>query len=580
MKKAHRAAALFTALCLALGLAACGSDRGAGTAVPSPSASPSASPSPSPSPTQTAQRSPGEVSVALFSQPQALDPALVDGPDSIALCSHLFEGLMRWEDSGREAPGGQHMAQLAAGQAERYEKTVAEDGKVTYTFTLREDAKWSDGEPVTAQDFVTSWRRLANSQGSSAYSYLLGDVVNATQIAAGAASYDQLGVSAPDERTFVVELEQESLDFLEVCAHPATAPLRLDVLQKEATQWSTNPRQWVSNGPYILDDWTSNGTIKLIPNRHYSPELDGPSAILFQSVSSDEAALSALQAGSIDFSRRAPAAPEDKEALVQSGVLRNTDYAGVYYLTYQTGSAPFDDPQVRRAFTLALDRAALAALDPAGGSPAGGLVPNGVYSSNEPPEEDFRTQAGDYYSTDPEALEENRAQARTLLAQAGYPQGKDFPKVTYLYNKGEVHQAVAQAMKEMWEEALGVQVELQEETWDNYLHLISHGEFTIAKAAWTADRNDPADFLSLCDPSAAQGWYKNDDLGQLLTRAGQTDGDARNRLLLQAENLLLGRDWAVCPLYFYTSRYLISSALEGVYLTPTGNYYFTTAVRK
>lgn len=560
-------AALLVALTL-MTLTACGPKQAEEGTSPSPS--------PSGSPTQETGQTAGNektLSLARFSEPKSLDPALVESEDDVMMCAHLFEGLMRWEDSGETTEDGQHTARLALGQAERYERTVAEDGTITYTFTLRPDAYWSDGKKVEAEDFVTAWRRLANSQGSAMYSYLLVDVKNAMDIATGAAQYDALGVSAPDARTFVVELEREDLDFLEVCAHPATAPLRMDVLERyQNKEWCTQVLDWVSNGPYVMSGWSQYSTIRMSRNPAYSPRREGPDFLLWRYAADEAAALSALQAGTIDFSRRAPA--EGREELAQAGTLRETDGAGTYYLNYQTTAAPFDDARVRQAFTLAVDRTELVALDPAGGKAAGGLVPYGMG------EEDFRAAGGDYYSTDPADYKDNCDLARTLLAQAGYPEGKDFPEVTYLYNDVEVHQKVAEALQTMWERELGVKVTLQGEAWEDYLHELSEGEYSIAKASWIADRNDPGDFLYLCDPLSSETWYTGEEFGALLRRAEETWGEARTRLYHQAEDVVVGRDWAVCPLYFYANRYLISSRLEGVYLDALGRYYFGTASKK
>lgn len=578
MKKRVRITALLLALVLALGLAACGREETVENS-PVPTESPSPSPSPTPLVIRPSQ-SKTTVSAAYFSEPQSLDPALVDGPDSIMLCAHLYEGLMRWEDSGEEVADGQNAARLALGQAERYEKKVNEDGTATYTFTLREDARWSDGKAVTAEDFVTSWRRLANSGDSAAYTYLMSNVVNATEIGTGAQSYDTLGVSAPDERTFVVELVADSAEFLEYCAHPATAPLRMDVLEKyQSKEWSTDASEWVSNGPYVLSSWNKYSTIRMTRNWFYSPHREGPDFLLWRYMADEATALSAFQAGTVDLSRRVPAT--GREELAKADVLRETDSAGVYYLTYQSKAAPFDDARVREAFTLALDRTALAALDPMAGRPAGGLVPYGIYDASGAAGEDFRTQGKDFYSTDREDYEKNCQQARELLAQAGYPEGKDFPEVTYLYNAGDVHQKVAEAMKEMWETALGVKVTLKGERWDDYIEGAAEGEFSIAKASWIADQNAPQDFLYLCTSISAGIWYENEDYDALLMRAEEVGGqEERMRLYHQAEEMLVGRDWAVCPLYFYANRYLVAPNLKGVYLTPLGCYYFDTATRK
>ena len=576
MEKKTRITALLAAAFLTFGLAGCGG----GTDSPAPETAPSASPSPTPTPLTIQTSTSGSwVNVARFSEPHSLDPALVDDPDSVMMCAHLYEGLMRWEDSGEEASGGQGVARLTLGQAESYKKEALKDGGVRYTFTIRKDARWSDGRAVTAQDFVTGWRRLANSRDSAAYAHILSSVVNAVEIEMGTQPYDALGVSAPDERTFVVELVEDSPEFLEYCAHPATAPMRMDVLEKyQNKEWSTQPAEWVSNGAYVLSGWESYGAIRMTRNWLYAPHLDGPNVITWHYMADEAAAQAALQDGTVDFVRRTAA--DSREALERAGVLGQAEHAGLYYLAYQSKAEPFDDPRVRQAFTLALDRATLAELDPAAGDPAGGFVPGGIADAGGVTGEDFRTTGGDFYSTERADYAENCKRARELLALAGYPEGEGFPKVTYLYNTGEVHQQLAEAMQEMWRTALGVEVTLQGERWDHYTSLFTEGKFSIARTSWTAEYNDPLDFLYLCAPMAAEVWYESEEFGALLDKAATAAGAERMRLAHQAEELLLGRDWAVCPLYFYADYYITAPNLTGIYRTPLGNYYFNTATRK
>ena len=439
-----------------------------------------------------------EMTVNIASEPQTIDPALNSAVDGAIMISHMFEGLMRWDDSGAETVGSDgtcNNAVLAEGQAESYEKTPNEDGTVTYTFKLRDDIKWSDGKDVTAQDFVFSWQRLVSPETAADYSYMIDCVVNANEIMNGEKEPSELGVKAVDEKTFEVTITSDLPYFLEICAFPATFPVREDIVSN--AQWTYDPATYVSNGAYKMSERVTNDRIVMVPNEYYY-DVDslGPQKLTFKLMEDQNAMLNGFNTGELDFIESMPT--DEVAGLLASGDLKIVDYIGTYYVCYQTQKAPFDDWRVRKAFTLAVDRNRIVTeITQTGQVEAGGYVPAGVYDAAGATGDDFRTVGGDYYDPYKEAYEANCEEARALLAEAGYPNGEGFPVVEYLYNTDDSHKAVAEALQNMWQEVLGVKVTLNNQEWATFLQTRKNGEYSIARNGWIADYNDPMSFLDM-----------------------------------------------------------------------------------
>lgn len=571
-------------------LAGCG-NPGTTTATPTPDANPETSGTPAPEGTPAPSAGgPFEITLNIASEPQSIDPALNSAVDGAIMLGHMFEGLMKWKDSGVETPGSDGTctnAELTEGQAESYEKVVNDDGTVTYTFKIRSDARWSDGKPVTAGDFVYSWQRLVTPETAADYNYMIDSVVNANEIMAGDMDPSELAVSAPDDSTFVVTLTSDLPYFLEVCAFPATFPVRQDVTTKEDgtpnDQWTFDVATYLCNGPYKLTAWNHNSEIVMEPNEQYYDAANlGPDKITFKLMDDQNAMLSGFNSGELDFIEDVPQA--ELPDLIASGDLKIVDYIGTYYVCYQTQKAPFDDPRVRQAFTLAVDRTFIVdKVTQAGQVPANGFVPAGVYDAAGSTGDDFRTVGGAYYSIEGDAdysYEANCEKARELLAEAGYPNGENFPVVEYLYNTSDAHKAVAEALQNMWETELGVKVTLNNQEWAVFLQTRKDGNYSIARNGWLADYNDPMSFLDmwLTGGGNNDAQYANADYDAKIQEAkNTTDPAARMKLMHEAENIIMGQDWALNPLYFYTQKYMLSDRVGGMFYTPLGYFFFSYA---
>ena len=518
------------------------------------------------------------LTVNFASEPMTMDPALNSAVDGAVMANHLFEGLMKWESTGEEVEGSEgscDTAKLTYGQAESYDKTTNDDGTVTYTFHLRDGIKWSDGKDVTAGDFEYSWKRLVTPATAADYNYMLDCVVNAKEIMAGKKDPSELAVKAVDDKTFEVTLTTDLPYFEELCAFPAMMPVRQDIIEAKGDQWTFDPSTYISNGPYKLTEWTHNSQIVMAKNENYYDYANlGPDTITFKLMDDSNAMLSGFKSGELDYIQNVPQA--ELPSLIASGDMKIVDYLGTYYVCFQTQKAPFDNPKVREAFTLAVDRNYIVEkVTQAGQVEAGAYVPSGISDAEEG--SDFRKVGGDYYDPTKDAYEANCEKARQLLAEAGYPNGEGFPVVEYLYNTDDAHKAVAEALQNMWEQELGVTVTLNNQEWNAFLQTRKDGDFSIARNGWISDYNDPVSFLDMWVTGGGNNdaHYSNLDYDNLISQAkAESDPAARMKLLHQAEDILVGQDYVVDPLYFYTQKYMLRDGIEGMYYTPLGYFFF------
>lgn len=519
-----------------------------------------------------------EITLSIASEPQTIDPALNSAVDGAIMISHMFEGLMRWNNSGIETTGSDGTcsnAELGYGQAESYDKVVNEDGTVTYTFHLRDGIKWSDGQPVTAQDFVFSWQRLVTPATAADYSYMIDCVVNANEIMAGEKDPSELAVKAVDDNTFEVTITSDLPYFTEICAFPATFPVREDVVSN--AQWTYSPETYISNGAYKMTVRETNAQIVMEPNENYYDVANlGPQKITFKLMDDNNAQLNGFNSGELNFIQSVPV--DEVAGLLASGDMKIVDYIGTYYVCYQTQKAPFDDPRVRQAFTLAVDRNYIVTeITQTGQVEAGGYVPAGIYDAAGATGDDFRTTGGNYYDPSTESYEANCEKARELLAEAGYPNGEGFPVVEYLYNTDDSHKAVAEALQNMWQTELGVTVTLNNQEWGTFLQTRKDGDYSIARNGWIADYNDPMSFLDmwLTGGGNNDAQYSNPEYDAKIQEAKAShDAAERMQLMHEAEDILLEQDWVVNPLYFYTQSYMLSDGIQGMYYTPLGYFFF------
>lgn len=510
------------------------------------------------------------IAVCLASEPQSIDPALNSAVDGAITINHVFEGLIKWVDDG------QGNATLAPGQAESWEKVVNDDGTVTYTFKMRDGIKWSDGKEVTAKDFEYSWKRLANPETAADYCYMIDMVQGYAGVADGTADPDTLAVKAVDDKTLEVVLTYDCPYFEEIAAFPSTFPVRQDVVEGNE-EWTYDPATYIGNGPYKMKEWSHNAYILTEKNtEYYDYENLGPATIRFTLLDDANAILAAYNSGELQFIEELPV--DEVANYLVSGDLKIVDYIGTYYVCFNTEDEVFSDPKVRKAFNLAIDRNYIVEnVTQTGQVPAGGFVPAGVYDAEGPGGDDFRTKGKDYYSVAAEDYEANCEEARQLLAEAGYPGGEGFPTVEYLYNTNDEHKAVGEALQNMWQTVLGVNVTLNNQDWNVFLQTRKNGDYQIARNGWIADYNDPCSFLDMwyTDGGNNDAQYSNPEYDALIDAAKATSvPEERMEAFHKAEDILMGQDNVHAPIYFYTQKYMMDDSIQGMYYTPLGYFFF------
>lgn len=508
-----------------------------------------------------------ELNVNIASEPESIDPALNTAVDGAVMINHMFEGLYKWIDNGNG------VAKLVLGQAESVDVNAE---KTVYTFKIHENAKWSDGQAVTASDFVYSWQRLVDPATAADYCYMADILLNANEIMAGEKDKSELGVKAIDEHTLEVTLHTPCPYFEEIMAFPSLMPVRQDMIEKGGDQWTFDLSTYVGNGPYKMESWEHNSKIRLVKSENYYDYAKlGPNAINFALMDDANAIYAAFNSGQLNFIEEVPVA--EIPTLVEQGKLNIDKYIGTYYVCFQTQKAPFDDVRVRKAFSLAIDRNYIVEqITRTGQVPASGFVPYGVNDALGIEGDDFRTVGGNYMDVSKEAYEANCEEARRLLAEAGYEGGAGFPVVEYLYNTSDNHKAIGEALQQMWQDELGVTVNLVNQEWNTFLQTRKEGNYSIARNGWIADYNDPMSFLDmwLTGGGNNDAHYSNAEYDALIMQAKSTsDAAERMRLMHQAEDILMGEDVVHAAIYFYTNKYM-AQGFTGMYYTPLGYYFF------
>lgn len=472
-------------------------------------------------------------------EPETLDPALITGQPEGRIVNALFEGLLRFDRFGHSGPG----------VASSWE--TSPDG-LTYSFHLRPNARWSDGKPVTAGDFLASWRRTLEPETAAAYSYQLFPVSGAEDFANGKTKdFSTVGVKAPDDRTLVVHLAHATPYFLDLCALPPLYPVRTDLIAAYGDDW-VKPGKFVGNGAYSLESWRINDSIRLTKNLFFWDQANvrlGTVDVL--PISKANVAYNFYAAGQADLIMdKGLAPPSLLDALKQGPDFHAAPFLGSYFLRFNCSKPPFSDPRVRKAFSMALDRKRVTdKITRAGEQDALSFVPPGL-PGYQPPK----------------GLPENVSEARRLLSEAGYPGGKGFPLTTYLYSEGELNEGVAVELQSMWREVLGIHVQLARQEWKVYLNSLGSLDFGIARSSWVGDYPDPNTFLDLFLSGGGNnrtGWRDKAYDRMIATAAGEGNPAARFALLRSAEQYLVRDQAPIAPLFFYVGIQLYDGTKFG-----------------
>jgi oligopeptide transport system substrate-binding protein len=492
---------------------------------------------------------------------KTLDPAQITLLTDARVAEALFEGLVVQDPRDLA---------VRPGVAERWE--ISPDG-LTYTFHLREDARWSDGRPVTADDFAWAWRRVLDPKTAAEYVYMLYPIRGAKayyEAAAEAAAHDltpqrqtgaarsdwsQVGVRVEGPRRLVVELERPTAYFLDLAAFTTYLPVRRDNVESSGDRW-TMPPSLISNGAYRLAEWRFRSRMIWEKNPFYwNAGAVALGRIEVRVFADDKTALLAYETGAVDLTTVVPALAiqpllEARDAGRRRDVVYATNF-GTYFYRFNCNDPVLSDVRLRRALALAIDRRAIVERAARGGQvPTGTFVPVGLPGYASPP-----------------GLDENVQEARRLLAEAGHPGGVGLEDLSILVNSGFVHKPIAELVQQQWSEALGVTVRIEEVETTSFFDKVRKGEYRIARGGWYGDYLDPNTFLDCFVTGGGNnqtGW-SNDEYDALVEEAARlADPAERMRVLARAEEILL-REVPVVPMYVYTNLTLVRPGLEGVY---------------
>ena len=515
--------------------------------------------------TQTTANGGADIAVQLGPDPETVDPALNTAIDAGNIILHAFETLLTFDEKNNIVPG----------QAESYE--VSEDG-LTYTFHLRDGLKWSDGSDFTAEDFVYSWKRLADPMTGAPYAADMLSVVKGYEEAA-AGNTDALGVSAPDAQTLVVELSAPCVYFDKIVTHSSMAPVNQAVVEANGDQWALDPSTYVSNGPLKMIEWVPGSHMTFAKNENYwNADKVTLNTLKFVLMEDSNAAYSAYQTGEVQMIRDVPT--EEIKALQGTEDFHLEPRMATSYTIFNTQVAPFDNADVRMALSLAVDRQYIADVLMEGtASPATNFVRAGVSDAEEGfsfEEVTRERNGGDFFNVD--NFEQDLDKAKELLGQAGYPNGEGFPAIEYMTNDAGYNKQLAEYFQSAWKE-LGINMEIKIVEWASFTPTRRAGDFQICRGGWVYDYDDPSNMLNLMSTTSGNndGKYSNAEVDQLLQEAAITADRAEHYdKLHQAENLIL-EDAAVSPLVYSNDYYLQKPELKGAWHSPYGYWYFMYA---
>ncbi|MBM7564560.1 peptide ABC transporter substrate-binding protein [Paenibacillus sacheonensis] len=498
----------------------------------------------------------------LTSEPPSLDVAQAQDQVSFTVLNGLFEGLTRMDDKGNIVPG----------VAEKWD--ISEDGK-TYTFHLRDNAKWSNGQPVKAGDFEYSWKRTLDPKLNppAPYAYQLYYIKNAQNYNIEQDNPDhisdpsQVGVKALDDKTLEVQLENPTPYFLNIAAFFTAYPVLKDTQFAEA-------KDYVGNGPFKMKSWKHGDSIELVPNENYwDKDAIKLTDVKFLMIKDPNTEFNMYKTGQLDWAGAPtgsiPPAQLDKYKADKSPELSIKGIASTYYYNFNNTKKPFDNAKVRRALSMAINRQDIVdKVTKAGQVPAYGFVSTGIHGVNG----EFRDEVKDDY------FKEDVTEAKKLLAEGLAEEGMTkMPAFSLSFNEG-LHKTVAEAIANMWKENLGIDAKLELQEWKVFLKNRQSLNYDVARAGWGADYNDPMTFIDMFTSKGGNNdiGFKNADYDALVKEAYSTnDQQKRVDAMAKAEKILIGDNTALMPIYYYSSTQLIKPYVKNYVVDYSGNIDYT-----
>jgi oligopeptide transport system substrate-binding protein len=484
-----------------------------------------------------------QVTLSLTAEPPTLDWNLATDNVSFDVITNLMEGLAQYDDDLNPVPA----------LAESWDVL---DGGRKFVFHLREDALWSDGRPVTADDFVYSWRRLLDPEVAAEYAYFLYDVKNAYEFNTGKIEDpDQIGVRAEDDRTLAVELNKPAVYFPGVVTFMVTYPVRRDVVERHGDLW-TEPEHIVTAGPYRLTEWRHEYRLTLTRNENYYGPAPAVGTIRYFVVGEINTALTLYETGVLDVAEIPPLAiPRYRD----HPEYRNAPMLRGYYYGFNVEKPPFDRVEVRRAIAHAIDKREIANLLRGGEIPTDSWVPKGMFGYN--PDIGLRY--------DP-------ALAREYLKKAGFPDGEGFPEFAIGFNSDQTHEMIAENVQEQLRRNLNVFCRLENQEWKVYLKTLRVDPPEVFRLGWGADYPDPDNFMNLFTSASGNNntRWRNPEYDRIITEAAsETDPAVRKTHYDRAQRILTEEDVPMVPLFIQTQNLLVKPHLKNVHVNPMDVLY-------
>jgi oligopeptide transport system substrate-binding protein len=538
--KVKKILALLLALVMVFALAACGGEK-------------------------AEKASASEITVQIGPNPETLDPALNSAVDGGNMLITLFETLLIIDENNEVQPG----------QAEKWD--VSDDG-LTWTFTMRDDLKWSDGSKLDATDFEYTMKRICDPDTAAPYGETVVGMIE------GYPDVDKLNVKASDDgKTLTIGLSYPCSYFDKIVAFGTMSPVQKATVEANGDAWATKPETYICNGPYMIKSWTPGERIVCVKNPNYNGGWDKDKIVTetinFLLLEDSSAAYAAYTSGEALMIKDVPT--EEIPGLKKSedgGDFYVDTILGTYYLNLNCAKAPFNDANVRKALNLAIDRDYIAntimqgTYTPAYNFVGPGVVDSeGMFFDNAVKANDGKT----YISKDYEA---NKKAAQEALAEAGYPDGKGFPTITYSTNDSGYHVAVAEYLQECYKEVLGITLKIDKVEWSSFTSQRRAGDYEMARNGWVMDYNDASNMIELLYSTNGNndGKYKSAKFDKAIDDSKVADKDAHFTALHEAEQIMM-EDYANIPVAYYNDFWLQSSSLKGTWHSPYGYWYFQYA---
>jgi len=501
-----------------------------------------------------------EMVFVLNNEPDTIDPTITNNSFATPFLINCFEGLVTYDENGEVVPGN----------AESWD---INDDLTVFTFHLREGLKWSDGSPLTANDYVYAALRVLTPATGAQYVNMISDyVVNGQEYYEGTASAEDVGIKAVDDNTLEFTLKAPCPYFVDLVSMWVYFPVQEATVEANGDKWTTTAESYIGNGPFKVTQITPGESYVLEKNENYwdaaNVQLE---KLTYRYILDVSTALTAYENGEVDGVRTIPSSDLARLKAENAGVVVAPSYGTVYY-DINCSKEPYNDPLVRKALNLAIDREALinnvaqVEGEPAYSFYAPGYVVDGKDLTEGRPSFDLSPTA------DVEA-------AKAALAEAGYPEGEGFPTIQLSFYADDNVKKIAEAIKEMWEQNLGITVEVSSAEWAVFYDAVQNGNYEVAAMGWSADYVNPMSFLPLLytDDVTNNSFYSNPDYDAIVDQVKvETDPSKFGELVKQADELV-SADYPMLNLYYKSNTYLIKDYIEGVYMTSSSNIYFKNA---